>query len=134
MIIRFVLRMAIFFTGIWSVIIVALSLLGEPFLFFPSDNNTALFPPLYRYETLRLTFLSMFAYLSLQMVFAPEKKYSAAQITTTTLLFLGYIGAIKIIPEGHLGKEAGVLLAIIIFAAVFYFGSRPKIKKIFSRH
>ena len=134
MIIRFVLRMAIFFTGIWSVIIVALSLLGEPFLFFPSDNNTALFPPLYRYETLRLTFLSMFAYLSLQMVFAPEKKYSAAQITTTTLLFLGYIGAIKIIPEGHLGKEAGVLLAIIIFAAVFYFGSRPKIKKIFGRH
>ena len=126
--------MAIFFTGIWSVIIVALSLLGEPFLFFPSDKNTALFPPLYRYETLRLTFLSMFAYLSLQMVFAPEKKYSAAQITTTTLLFLGYIGAIKIIPEGHLGKEAGVLLAIIIFAAVFYFGSRPKIKKIFGRH
>ena len=134
MIIRFVLRMAIFLTGIWSVIIVALSLLGEPFLFFPSDNDTALFPPLYRYETLRLTFLSMFAYLSLQMVFAPEKKYSAAQITTTTLLFLGYIGAIKIIPEGHLGKEAGVLLAIIIFAAVFYFGSRPKIKKIFGRH
>jgi len=129
----FMLRLAIFFIGVWAAIIVVLSLLGEPFLFFPSDNNTALFPPLYRYETLRLTFVSMFAYLSLQIVFAPEKKYSAAQITTTTLLFLGYIGAIKIIPEGHLGKEAGVLLAIIIITAVFYLGSRPKVKKIFGR-
>lgn len=122
-----------FFIGVWAAIIVVLSLLGEPFLFFPSDNNTALFPPLYRYETLRLTFFSMFAYLSLQIVFAPEKRYSAAQITIMTLLFLGYIGAIKIISEGHLGKEAGVLLAIIIFAALFYLGSRPKVKKIFGR-
>lgn len=129
----FVLRLAIFLLGVWAAIIVVLSLLGEPFLFFPSDNNTALFPPLYRYETLRLTLISMFAYLSLQIVFAPEKKYSAAQITTTTLLFLVYIGAIKIIPEGHLGKEAGVLLAIIILAGVFYFGSRPKAKRIFGR-
>lgn len=129
----FVLRLAIFLLGVWAAIIVVLSLLGEPFLFFPSDNNTALFPPLYRYETLRVTLISMFAYLSLQIVFAPEKKYSAAQITTTTLLFLVYIGAIKIIPEGHLGKEAGVLLAIIILAGVFYFGSRPKAKRIFGR-
>ena len=129
----FVLRMAFFLLGVWAAFIVVLSLLGEPFLFFPSDNNTALFPPLYRYETLRLTLISMFAYLSLQIVFAPEKKYSAAQITTTTLLFLVYIGAIKIIPEGHLGKEAGVLLAIIILAGVFYFGSRPKVKRIFGR-
>ena len=129
----FVLRLAIFLLGVWAAIIVVLSLLGEPFLFFPSDNNTALFPPLYRYETLRLTLISMFAYLSLQIVFAPEKKFSAAQITTTTLLFLVYIGAIKIIPEGHLGKEAGVLLAIIILAGVFYFGSRPKAKRIFGR-
>ena len=129
----FVLRLAIFLLGVWAAIIVVLSLLGEPFLFFPSDNNTALFPPLYRYETLRLTLISMFAYLSLQIVFAPEKKYSAAQITTTTLLFLVYIGAIKIIPEGHLGKEAGVLVAIIILAGVFYFGSRPKAKRIFGR-
>ena len=130
---KFALRLAIFLLGVWAAIIVVLSLLGEPFLFFPSDNNTALFPPLYRYETLRLTLISMFAYLSLQIVFAPEKKYSAAQITTTTLLFLVYIGAIKIIPEGHLGKEAGVLLAIIILAGVFYFGSRPKAKRIFGR-
>lgn len=130
---RFMLRLAIFFIGVWAVIVVVLSLLGEPFLFYPSDNNTAFFPPLYRYETLRLTFFSMFAYFSLQTVFAPEKKYSAAQITTTNLLFFGYIGAIKIIPEGHLSKEAGVLLAIIIFAAVFYLGSRPKVKKIFGR-
>jgi hypothetical protein len=131
---RFILRVMIFFSGVWAAIVVALSLLGEPFLFLPSDNNTALFPPLYRYETLRLTFFSMFAYLSLQTVFAPEKKYSATQITLTTLLFLGYIGAIKFIPEGNLGKETGVLLTIIIFAAVFYFASRPKIKKIFGRH
>ena len=130
---RFVLRLAIFFTGIWAAVIVALSLLGEPFLFFPSDSNTALFPPLYRYETLRLTFFSLFAYFSLQHVFVPETKYSAAQIVTITLFFLGYIGAIKIIPEGHLGKETGVLVTIIIFAAVFYFGSRPRIKKIFGR-
>ena len=129
----FVLRLAIFLLGVWAAIIVVLSLLGEPFLFFPSDNNTALFPPLYRYETLRLTLISMFAYLSLQIVFAPEKKFSAAQITTTTLLFLVYIGAIKIIPEGHLGKEAGVLVAIIILAGVFYFGSRPKAKRMFGR-
>ena len=129
----FMLRLAIFFIGVWAAIIVVLSLLGEPFLFFPSDNNTALFPPLYRYETLRLTFVSMFAYLSLQIVFAPEKKYSAAQITTTTLLFLVYIGAVKIIPECHLGKEAGVLLAIIILAGIFYFGSRRKAKRIFGR-
>ena len=129
----FVLRLAFFLLGVWAAITVVLSLLGEPFLFFPSDNNTALFPPLYRYETLRLTIISMFAFLSLQIVFAPEKKYSAAQITTTALLFLVYIGAIKIIPEGHLGKEAGVLLAIIILAVVFYLGSRPKVKKIFGR-
>lgn len=133
MIFGFMLRLAIFFTGAWAAIIVVLSLLGEPFLFFPSDNNMALFPPLYRYETLRLTFFCMLAYLSLQIVFAPKKKYSAAQITITALFFLGYIGAIKIIPEGHLGKETGVLLAIIIVAAVFYFGSRPKVKKIFGR-
>ncbi len=69
----FVLRLAIFLLGVWAAIIAVLSLLGEPFLFFPSDNNTALFPPLYRYETLRLTLISMFAYLSLQIVFAPEK-------------------------------------------------------------
>ena len=130
---RFVLRVAIFFVGIWSMIIVALSLLGEPFLFFPSDSNRALFPPLYRYETLRLTFFALFAYFSLQQVFVPEKKYSAAQIVTITLFFLGYIGAIKIISEGHLGKETGVLVTIIIFAAVFYFSSRPEIKKIFGR-
>lgn len=130
---RFVLRLAIFFTGIWAAVIVALSLLGEPFLFFPSDSNTALFPPLYRYETLRLTFFSLFAYFSLQHVFVPEKKYSAAQIVTITLFFLGYIGAIKIISEGHLGKEIGLLVTIIIFAVVFYFGSRPRIKKIFGR-
>ena len=127
------LRLAIFFTGIWSVIIVVLSLLGDPFLFFPMDSDTALFPPLYRYETLRLTFFSLFAYFSLQQVFAPEKKYSAAQIVTITLFFLGYMGALKIIPDGHLGKETGVLVAIIILAAVFYFGSRPQIKKIFGR-
>ena len=130
---RFVLRLAIFFTGIWAAVIVALSLLGEPLLFFPSDSNTALFPPLYRYETMRLTFFSLFAYFSLQHVFVPEKKYSAAQIVTITLFFLGYIGAIKIISEGHLGKETGVLVTIIIFAVVFYFGSRPRIKKIFGR-
>ena len=130
---RFVLRLAIFFTGIWAAVIVALSLLGEPFLFFPSDSNTALFPPLYRYETMRLTFFSLFAYFSLQHVFVPEKKYSAAQIVTITLFFLGYIWAIKIISEGHLGKETGVLVTIIIFAVVFYFGSRPRIKKIFGR-
>lgn len=127
------MRLAIFCVGIWSIIIVALSLLGEPFLFFPSDSNTALFPPLYRYETLRLTFFALFAYFSLQQVFVPEKKYSAAQIVTITLFFLGYIGAIKIIPEGRLGKETGVLVTIIIFAAVFYFSSRPEIKKIFGR-
>lgn len=131
---RGLFRVAIFFIGVWAAITVVLSLLGEPFLFFPMDGNTTLFPPLYRYETLRLTFFSLLAYFSLQQVFLPEKKYSAAQIVTITFFFLGYIAAIKIIPEGQLSKEAGVLIAITILAVVFYLGSRPKIRKIFGRH
>ena len=126
-------RALIFLAAIWSAVVVVLSLLGDPFLFIPMSDSTALLPPLYRYETLRLTFFSLFAFFSLQQIFAPEKKFSPGRVLLIALVTLAYIGLIKVIPHGRLNKEAGVFLTIGLFAVVFYLVSRPKIKKIFGR-
>ena len=69
-------RVVIFCGGVWSVIVVAISLLGEPFLFLPINQEAALFPPVHRYEAFRLTFFSLLAFFSFHHLLVPEKKFS----------------------------------------------------------
>ena len=61
---------------------------GRAFFIFPSDSNTALFPPLYRYETLRLTFLSC-SLISLQRCLCRKNTQLRK---STTLLFSAISG------------------------------------------
>lgn len=126
-------RLSVFGVSIWASIVFVLSLLGDPVTFFPIDSQMTLFPPLYRYETLRLTLIGLLVYFSFQHVIAPEKKYSAARIVMLSLFFLTYTAAIKIIPDGHLRKEGVFLLGTALIAGLYYFVSRPQIKKIFRR-
>jgi hypothetical protein len=127
-------RLCVLGFTIWASFVFVLSLFGdEPVTFFPIDSQLALFPPLYRYEILRLTLIGLLIYFSLQHIFAPNKTYSAARIVMLALFFLFYTGAIKIIPDGHLRREGGALLATALIAGLYYFVSRPRIKKIFHR-
>ena len=130
---RVAFQALIFLAGLWAFIVVGLSLLGDPVLLFPIDDSTALFPPLYRYETLRLSLISTCAYFALLQIFAPQKKLSAGQVVATALSFVVYIAAIKIIPEGQFYKEATFLVTVFILVGMFYYISKPREKKIFRR-
>ena len=73
-------RVLIFFAAVWSAVVVVLSVLGEPFLFFPLGEGTFLFPPTHRYETFRLTFFTLLAIGTYFHLFAPEKNFTAIQV------------------------------------------------------
>jgi hypothetical protein len=126
-------RVVIFCGGVWSVIVVAISLLGEPFLFLPINQEAALFPPVHRYEALRLTFFSLLAFFSFHHLLVPEKKFSGGQVLALGLGVLMLVAMLKVFIAGEFKNELWVLLTIAFFAFAFVYNSRTKIKKIWRR-
>jgi len=126
-------RLLIFFGGVWSAIVVVLSILGEPFLFLPVGEGSDLFPPTHRYETFRLTFFTLLAIGSYSHLFAPEKKFTAVQVLAIAMTAFLIIGAITTFRAGEFGKEIILIGTITLFAVAFLYSARERIKKIWVR-
>ena len=126
-------RVLIFCGGVWSVVVVALSFLGEPFLFLPFGEGTDLFPPTHRYETFRLTFFTLLAIGSYFHLFAPEKKFTAVQVLAIAMTAFLIIGAITPFRAGEFGREIFLIGTMTLFAVAFLYSARERIKKIW-RH
>lgn len=126
-------RVLIFCGGVWSVVVVALSLLGEPFLFLPFGEGTDLFPPAHRYETFRLTFFTLLAIGSYFHLFAPEKKFTAVQVLAIAMTAFLIIGAITTFRAGEFGREIILIGTMTLFAVAFLYSARERIKKIWRR-
>ena len=128
-----VFRVLIFFGGVWSLVVVALSFLGEPFLFLPFGDRIDLFPPAHRYETFRLTFFALLAIGSYFHLFAPEKKFTAVQVLAIAMTVFLIIGAITTFRAGQFGNEIILIGTITLFAVAFLYSARERIKKIWRR-
>ena len=127
-------RVLIFCGGVWSVMVVVLSSLGEPFLFLPvGQGTTDLFPSEHRYETFRLTFFSLLAIGSYFHLFTPEKKFTAVQVLAIAMTVFLIIGAITTFRAGEFGKEIILIATITVFAVAFLYTARGRIKKIWRR-
>jgi hypothetical protein len=126
-------RVLIFCGGVWSVVVVALSFLGDPFLFLPFGEGTDLFPPTHRYETFRLTFFTLLAIGSYFHLFAPEKKFTAVQVLAIAMTAFLIIGAITTFRAGEFGREIFLIGTMTLFAVAFLYSARERIKKIW-RH
>ena len=126
-------RVLIVFGGVWSAVVVMLSVLGEPFLFLPVGEGTDLFPPTHRYETFRLTFFTLLAIGSFFHLFAPEKKFTAVQVLAIAMTAFLIIGAITTFRAGEFGKEIILIGTITLFAVAFLYSARERIKKIWVR-
>ena len=126
-------RVLIFCGGVWSVIVVVLSSLGEPFLFLPVGEGTDLFPPAHRYETFRLTFFTLLAIGSYFHLFAPEKKFTAVQVLAIAMTAFLIIGAITTFRAGEFGREIILIGTMTLFAVAFLYSARERIKKIWRR-
>ena len=123
----------IFFGGVWSAVVVVLSILGEPFLFLPVGEGTDLFPPTHRYETFRLTFFTLLAIGSYFHLFAPEKNFTAVQVLAIAMTTFLIIGAITTLRAGEFGSEIILIGTITLFASAFLYTARGRIKKIWRR-
>ena len=126
-------RVLIFCGGVWSVVVVALSILGEPFLFLPFGEGTDLFPPAHRYETFRLTFFTLLAIGSYFHLFAPEKKLTAVQVLAIAMTAFLIIGAITTFRAGEFEREIILIGTMTLFAVAFLYSARERIKKIWRR-
>ena len=126
-------RLLIFVGGIWAAIVVTLSIFADPFLFLPLGEGTDLFPPAHRYETFRLTFFTLLAIGSYFHLFAPEKKFSAAQVLAIAMTAFLIIGAITTFRAGEFGKELILIGTMSLFAVAFLYSARERIKKIWRR-
>ena len=126
-------RVLIFCGGVWSVVVVALSFLGEPFLFLPLGDATDLFPPTHRYETFRLTFFTLLAIGSYFHLFAPEKKFTAVQVLAIAMTAFLIVGAITTFRAGEFGREINLIGTMALFAFAFLYSARERIKKIWRR-
>ena len=122
-----------FFGGVWSAVVIVLSVLGEPFLFLPVGEGTDLFPPAHRYETFRLTFFTLLAIGSYFHLFAPEKKFTAVQVLAIAMTAFLIIGAITTFRAGEFGKEIILIGTMTLFAVAFLYSARERIKKIWVR-
>ena len=128
-----VFRVLIFFGGVWSLVVVALSFLGEPFLFLPFGDGTDLFPPAHRYETFRLTFFTLLAIGSYFHLFNPERKFTAVQVLAIAMTVFLIFGAITTFRAGQFGNEIILIGTITLFAVAFLYSARGRIKKIWRR-
>ena len=126
-------RVLIFCGGVWSVVVVALSFLGEPFLFLPFGEGTDLFPPAHRYEAFRLTFFTLLAIGSYFHLFAPEKKFTAVQVLAIAMTAFLIVGAITTFRAGEFGREINLIGTMALFAVAFLYSARERIKKIWRR-
>ena len=112
---------------------VTLSIFGDPFLFLPLGDGSDLFPPAHRYETFRLTFFTLLAIGSYFHLFAPEKKFSAAQVLAIAMTAFLIIGAITTFRAGEFGKEIILIATMTLFAVAFLYSAKERIKKIWRR-
>ena len=126
-------RVLIILGGVWSAVVVVLSILGEPFLFLPVGKGTDLFPPTHRYETFRLTFFTLLAIGSYFHLFAPEKNFTAVQVLAIAMTIFLIIGAITTLRAGEFGSEIILIGTITLFAFAFLYTARGRIKKIWRR-
>ena len=131
--ITYFFRIVIFVGGIWAALVVTLSIFGDPFLFLPLGDGSDLFPPAHRYETFRLTFFTLLAIGSYFHLFAPEKKFSAAQVLAIAMTAFLIIGAITTFRAGEFGKEIILIATMTLFAVAFLYSAKERIKKIWRR-
>ena len=131
--ITYFFRIVIFVGGIWAALVVTLSIFGNPFLFLPLGDGSDLFPPAHRYETFRLTFFTLLAIGSYFHLFAPEKKFSAAQVLAIAMTAFLIIGAITTFRAGEFGKEIILIATMTLFAVAFLYSAKERIKKIWRR-
>ena len=122
-------RVLIILGGVWSAVVVMLSVLGEPFLFLPVGEGTDLFPPMHRYETFRLTFFTLLAIGSYVHLFAPEKQFTAVQVLAIAMTIFLIIGAITTLRAGEFVSEIILIVTITLFAFAFLYTTRGRIKK-----
>ncbi len=126
-------RVLIVFGGVWSAVVVMLSVLGEPFLFLPVGEGTDLFPLTHSYETFGLTFFTLLAVGSYFHLFAPEKQFTAVQVLAIAMTTFLIIGAITTLRAGEFGSEIILIGTITLFAFAFSYTARGRIKKIWRR-
>ena len=131
--ITYFFRIVIFVGGIWAALVVTLSIFGDPFLFLPLGDGSDLFPPAHRYETFRLTFFTLLAIGSYFHLFAPEKKFSAAQVLAIAMTAFLIIGAITTFRAGEFGKEIILIATMTLFSVAFLYSAKERIKKIWRR-
>ncbi len=131
-IVRRVYLAAIFIAALWSIVITILSVIGEPVYFYPTENNSNE-PPVHRFEVLRLTMFSTFAYFAMLHIFQPNKKVSAGHVLISMLTFMVLVGSVVSVTKNFLLGEFGYLVAIGLSAIAVFFASRPRIRRYFAR-
>ena len=129
-----VYQMIVLAAALWAISVVAISLItDQKFLFVPVQGQPDGETIEQRGEVLRLTLFLQFAYFALLHVFADSRKVSAGHVLVTTMSCITFIGLVKIFTSGSLSRDAAYVVAFGVAALAIFLGSRPRVRRYFSK-
>lgn len=132
--IKRVYQMIVLAAGLWAISVVAISLITEQkFLFIPMQGEPDGETVEQRGEVLRLTLFLQFAYFALLHVFAEKRKVSAGHVLVTAMSCITIIGLVKILTSDSVHRDIAYIFSFGIAAVAIFLGSRPRVRRYFSK-
>ena len=132
--IKRVYQMIVFVAGLWAISVVAISLITEQkFLFIPMQGPPDGETVEQRGEVLRLTLFLQFAYFALLHVFAEKRKVSAGHVLVTAMSCITIVGLVKILTSDSVSRDGVYIFSFGIAAVAIFLGSRPRVRRYFSK-
>ena len=132
--IKRVYQMIVLAAGLWAISVVAISVITEQkFLFIPMQGEPDGETVEQRGEVLRLTLFLQFAYFALLHVFAEKRKVSAGHVLVTAMSCITIIGLVKILTSDSVHRDIAYIFSFGIAAAAIFLGSRPRVRRYFSK-
>ena len=132
--IKRVYQMIVLAAGLWAISVVAISLITEQkFLFIPMQGEPDGETVEQRGEVLRLTLFLQFAYFALLHVFAEKRKVSAGHVLVTAMSCITIIGLVKILTSDSVHRDVEYIFSFGIAAVAIFLGSRPRVRRYFSK-
>ena len=132
--IKRVYQMIVLAAGLWAISVVAISLITEQkFLFVPMQGEPDGETVEQRGEVLRLTLFLQFAYFALLHVFAEKRKVSAGHVLVTAMSCITIIGLVKILTSDSVHRDIVYIFSFGIAAVAIFLGSRPRVRRYFSK-
>lgn len=129
-----VYQMIVLAAGLWAISVVAISLITEQkFLFIPMQGQPDVETVEQRGEVLRLTLFLQFAYFALLHVFAEKRKVSAGHVLVTAMSCITIVGLVKILTSDSVSSDVAYIFSFGIAAVAIFLGSRPRVRRYFSK-